>query len=88
MVGVSAGAEPLTMPYLQSGQVKGMVSGFPGAVAYLNATGMMGTFSPKDRTTHYQIPLDGLALANYVMIGLILFGLIAALLRGAGRRST
>jgi len=88
VVGVSAGAEPLTMPYLQSGQVKGMVSGFPGAVAYLNATGMMGTFSPKDRTTHYQIPLDGLALANYVMIGLILFGLIAALLRGAGRRST
>jgi hypothetical protein len=39
VVGVSAGAEPLAMPYVQSGQIKGLVSGFPGAVAYLNATG-------------------------------------------------
>jgi len=86
VVGVSAGAEPLAMPYLQSGQVKGLVSGFPGAVAYLNATGMMNTYS-LDQIKDYQIPLDALALANYVMVALIVVGLIAALLRGTGRRS-
>jgi hypothetical protein len=86
VVGVSAGAEPLTMPYLQSGQVKGLVSGFPGAVAYLNATGMMNTYS-QDQIEDYQIPLDALTLANYVMVVLIVVGLIGALSRGAGRRS-
>jgi hypothetical protein len=86
VVGVSAGAEPLTMPYVQSGQVKGLVSGFPGAVAYLNTTGMMNTYS-QDQIKDYQIPLDALTLANYVMVVLIVVGLIAALLRGAGRRS-
>jgi len=86
VVGVSAGAEPLTMPYLQSGQVKGLVSGFPGAVAYLNATGTMNTYS-QDQINNYQVPLEGLTLANYVMVALIVVGLIAALLRGAGRRS-
>jgi len=55
-------------------------------VAYLNATGMMNTYS-QDQIKNYQIPLDALTLANYVMVGLILAGLIAALLRGAGRRS-
>jgi hypothetical protein len=86
VAGVSAGAEPLAVPYLQSGQVKGLVSGFPGAVAYLNATGMMNTYS-QDQIDDYQIPLDAVALANYVMVGLIVVGLIAALLRGPGRRS-
>jgi hypothetical protein len=87
VVGVSAGAEPLTMPYVQSGQVKGLVSGFPGAVVYLNATGVMNTLDPQDRLDNYQAPLDALALANYVMVALIIVGLMAALLRGAGRRS-
>jgi hypothetical protein len=87
VVGSSAGAEPLTMPYLQSGQVSGLVSGFPGAVAYLNATGMMNTYS-QDQIKDYQIPLEALTLANYVMVGLIIVGLIGALLRGAGRRPT
>jgi hypothetical protein len=86
VAGVSAGAEPLTMPYVQSGQVKGLVSGFPGAVAYLNATGMMNTYS-QDQVKDYQIPLDAITLANYVMVALIVVGLIAALLRGAGRRA-
>ncbi len=93
IVGVSAGAESLTMPYLQSGQVKGMVSGFPGAVAYLNATGIMNNVS-QDQINDYQIPLDGLTLANYlmsvlliVMSVLLIVGLIGALLRGPGRRS-
>ncbi len=87
VVGVSAGAEPLTMPYLQSGQVKGLVSGFPGAVTYLNATGVMATLDPTDQLNNYQAPLDGLALANYVMVALIVAGLIGALLRGSRRRS-
>ena len=63
-----------------------MVSGFPGAVAYLNATGMMNTYDQK-QIKDYQIPLDALTLANYIMVVLIIIGLIAALLRGAGRRS-
>jgi hypothetical protein len=86
VAGISAGAEPLTMPYVQSGQVKGLVSGFPGAVAYLNAAQQMNTYDQK-QIKDYQIPLDALTLANYVMVGLIIFGLIAALLRGARRRS-
>ncbi len=86
VVGVSAGAEPLTMPYVQSGQVSGLVSGLPGSVAFLNATGMMNTYS-QDQIKDYQIPLEALTLANYVMVGLIIVGLIVALLRGTGRRS-
>jgi hypothetical protein len=86
LAGVSLGAEPLTMPYVQSGQVKGMVSGLPGAAAYLNATGMMNTFS-QDQINNYQVPIDGLTLANYVMVALIVISLVAALLRSPGRRS-
>jgi len=84
VAGVSAGAEPLTMPYVQSGQVKGLVSGFPGAVAYLN---VVKAISPTDQPNQYQVPLEGLTLANYVMAALIIVGLIGALLRGAGKRS-
>jgi hypothetical protein len=84
VAGVSAGAEPLTMPYLQSGQVKGVVSGFPGAVAYLNA---VKAVSPTDQPKQYQVPLEELTLANYVMAVLIIVGLIGALLRGPGKRS-
>jgi hypothetical protein len=84
VAGVSAGAESLTMPYLQSGQIKGLVSGYSGAVAYLN---MIKAISSTDQPAQYQLPLEGLTLANYVMVALIVVGLIAALLRGTGRRS-
>jgi hypothetical protein len=47
----------------------------------------MNTLDPQDRLDNYQAPLDALALANYVMVALIIVGLMAALLRGAGRRS-
>jgi hypothetical protein len=83
VAGISAGAEPLTMPYVQSGQVQGLVSGYPGSIAYLN---MINAIKSTDQPAQYQIPLEGLALANYAMVVLIVVGGLAALLRGAGRR--
>jgi hypothetical protein len=84
VAGISAGAEPLTMPYVQSGQVKGLVSGYAGSIAYLN---MIKAIKSTDQPAQYQLPLEGLALANYVMVALIVVGGLMALLRGAGRRS-
>jgi len=86
VAGISAGAETLTAPYLQSKQVAGMVSGLPGALAFLKGTTLINAYPP-DIQRDYQVALDGVSLANYTLAVLIIIGLIAALFGGTGRRS-
>ena len=82
IAGISAGAEPLTMPYVQSGQVKGLISGWAGAIQYAKATGLLNTFESTSQMQNYQAPLQGISLANYTLAVLIVIGLIAALFGG------
>jgi hypothetical protein len=88
VVGISAGAETLTMPYVQSQQVVGMVSGWPGALAFLKGTTLINTYPP-DVQRDYQVALESVSLANYTLAVLIVIGLIAALFGGTrkGARS-
>jgi hypothetical protein len=81
VVGISAGAETLTVPYLQSKQITGMVSGLPGALAFLKGTTLINAYPP-DVQRDYQVALDGVSLANYTLAVLIIIGLIAALFGG------
>jgi hypothetical protein len=86
VAGVSLGAEQVVMPYVQSGQVKGLISGYPGALTYAKATGLLNTYSPEAKLD-FQIQLDGQVLANYALAFMIFISLILALLPGGGRRS-
>jgi hypothetical protein len=88
VVGISAGAETLTMPYVQSQQVAGMVSGWPGALAFLKGTTLINTYPP-DVQRDYQVALEAVSLSNYTLAALIIVGLIAALFGGTrkGTRS-
>jgi hypothetical protein len=82
IAGISAGAEPLTMPYVQSEQVKGLISGWAGAIQYAKATGLLSTYEFTSQMQDYQVPLQGISLANYTLAVLIIIGLIAALFGG------
>ena len=82
IAGISAGAEPLTMPYVQSGQVAGLISGWAGAIQYAKATGLLSTYEFTSQMQDYQVPLQGISLANYTLAVLIIIGLIAALFGG------
>ncbi len=82
IAGISAGAEPLTMPYVQSGQVAGLISGWAGAIQYAKATKLLSTFEFTSQMQDYQAPLQGISLANYTLAVLIVIGLIAALFGG------
>ena len=86
VAGVSLGAEQLVMPYVQSGQVKGLISGYPGALAYAKVTGLMNLYTP-DTKFKDQIQLDGQVLAHYALAVLIFISLLLALLPGGGKRS-
>jgi hypothetical protein len=88
VVGISAGAETLTAPYVQSQQIAGMVSGLPGALAFLKGTTLINTYPP-DIQRDYQVALEAVSLSNYTLAVLIIVGLIAALFGGTrkGTRS-
>ena len=77
------------MPYVQSNQIKGVISGWAGAIEYAKATGLMSTFEFTSQMQDYQAPLQGISLANYTLAVLIVIGLIAALFGGTrkGARS-
>ena len=87
VVGLSAGAEPLVLPYIRSGQVKGMVTGMVGALIYAQHAGL-APLSNTDQLTEQQIHLEAQTLAQWVMALIILIGMLSALFSRGGRRST
>lgn len=75
----AAGADPLLRPYLASGQLAGLVSGFDGAAAY---TGLLEELPTRARERELQLQLVGQNLAAIVFLFLIVAGNLALLVRG------
>lgn len=76
--GVSAAAEPMSQPYLQSGHVKGMLVGIRDAVAY-----EMKLESPKTAQDLQRLaPLESIVTANVALIALIVLGGLVQLASG------
>jgi len=83
LAGVSAQAEPMSLPYLQSQQVKGMIVGIRDAVAYELKLGSVR----QGEEPQTLAPLESIATANVALIGLILLGGLVQLVSGSGSRS-
>jgi hypothetical protein len=77
----SAGADPLLRPYLDSGQLQGLVSGFDGAQSYQRLRGQM---LAEEVSTTVRQQLVGQNWAHWGLLLAILLGNLAAL---AGRLS-
>ncbi len=86
IAGLSAGAEPLALPYIRSGQVKGTVVGLVGALAYAQYTGL-SPLSTASQATENQIHLEAQTLAHWMLVLIILIGMLSALFSRGGRRS-
>jgi hypothetical protein len=74
-----AAADPLLRPYLASGQLAGLVSGFDGAAAY---TAQLDDPPTRSREQQMQVQLVGQNLATAVFLILIAAGNLAVLLTG------
>lgn len=74
-----AGADPLLRPYLASGQLVGLVSGYDGAATY---TDMLNELPTRSRERQLQIQLVGQNLATVAFLLLILAGNVAILVTG------
>jgi hypothetical protein len=77
-----AAADPLLRPYLASGQLVGLVSGYDGAASY---TALLDELPTRSRELQMQLQLVGQNLATVVFLLLILAGNLAILV--TGRRS-
>jgi hypothetical protein len=75
----SAAADPTLRPYLASGQLVGLVSGFDGAAAY---TAKLADLPARSREQQFQRQLVGQNLAIPVFLLLILAGNLAILFSG------
>ncbi len=77
-----AGADPPLRPYLASGQLAGLVSGYDGAAAY---TELRDELPARSRERELQLQMVGQNLATIVFLFLIVAGNLALLV--GGRRS-
>lgn len=75
----AAGADPTLRPYLDSGQLVGLVSGFDGAATY---TALLDQRDPTAQDEGMKLQLAGQNLAILAIIGLIVIGNFAALFGG------
>ena len=74
-----AGADPMLRPYLASGQLIGLVSGYDGAASY---TALLDELPTRSRERQLQLQLVGQNLATVVFLLLILAGNVAILVTG------
>jgi hypothetical protein len=79
LAATAAGADPLLRPYLASGQLVGLVSGFDGGAAY---TGLLDDLPTRSREREMQLQLVGQNLATIVFLFLIVAGNLALLING------
>lgn len=74
-----AGADPILRPYLASGQLVGLVSGYDGAASY---TDLLDELPTPSREKQLQLQLVGQNLATVVFLFLIVAGNLAILVTG------
>jgi len=75
IAGVSAAAESLALPYAQSRQVAGLISGAAGATVYAREAAVL----TPETTAMKQVQLESLTLANWLMAVIVLIALVAVL---------
>ncbi len=80
VVGLSASAQTLALPYVKSGQVQGLVVGASGALAYAKQAQL-------PLVTLNQYELEALTVASWLMAIFVGIALIMALVYNFGRRS-
>ncbi len=78
----SAGADPLLRPYLDSGQLAGLVSGFDGAYSYVRLT---GDSRPLDVEEQLRVRLTAQNWGQLALLLILVMGNLAGLL-GRGKR--
>jgi hypothetical protein len=89
IVGVSAAAQTLTLPYADSGQIKGFVSGVVGALAYAKQANLLPNVSSNEKqVVQNQVHLDAQNLAQWLLAILIGVGIISGVVSRTGRRSS
>jgi hypothetical protein len=87
LAGVSAAAEPMSLPYYHSQQVKGMLAGVPDAVAYrLELQNKKVAQEDKDSPAHVLAPLASIGVANAALAVLMVAGGLIQLVAGGGKR--
>lgn len=81
LAGVSASAEPMSQPYVQSRQVSGMMVGVPGATAYrLKLREVLQ--DDTDGMAEVLAPLTSIGLANVALVALMVLGALVQLVSG------
>ncbi len=89
LAGVSASVEPVAQPYAASPQLKGLLAGVPGAVAYQFK--LRGTLPQNEqhaeRPADLLAPLNSIAVANVALVFVMIFGGVIQLLSGRGSPS-
>ena len=87
LAGVSASVEPVAQPYAASPQIKGLLAGVPGAIAYQFK--LRGTLPQNERQNPADLlaPLNSIAVANVALVFVMIFGGVIQLLSGRGSPS-
>jgi hypothetical protein len=80
LAGVSASAEPMSQPYVESHQVSGMISGIPGATAY--RLKLRQILQDDSEMAQVLAPLASIGLANAALAALIVLGGLIQLVSG------
>jgi hypothetical protein len=87
LAGVSASVEPAAQPYAASPQLKGLIAGVPGAIAYQFK--LRGTLPQNEQQNPADLlaPLNSIAVANVALVFVMIFGGVIQLLSGRGSPS-
>jgi hypothetical protein len=86
IAGVSAAVESLALPYAQSGQITGLISGAAGAMMYAKQANLLPTLD-EVKLVRNQYHIESQTLAHWLLAFLIVIGLVSGLVSRAGRRS-
>jgi hypothetical protein len=86
VAGVSAAVESLALPYAQSGQIAGLVSGATGALMYARQADLLPLLD-EAQLTRNQYHIESQTLAHWLLAILIVIGLVSGLVSRVGRRS-
>jgi hypothetical protein len=86
IAGVSTAVESLALPYAQSGQITGLISGATGAMMYARQANLLPGLD-EARLERNQYHIESQTLAHWLLAILIVVGLVSGLISRAGRRS-
>jgi hypothetical protein len=86
IAGVSAAVESLALPYAQSGQITGLISGAAGAMMYARQANLLPTLD-EAQLGRNQYHIESQTLAHWLLAVLIVIGLVSGLVSRVGRRS-